>query len=382
MSYDTKDSLKIGIALSGGGIRAAVFHLGVLARLAEDGLLEQFAYLSSVSGGSLVTGLIYSLSCYKWPDSEKFKSMVFRKARHTLTSTNIQRDSLFRLLTKPQYIFQGKAKLISESLKKRWRIDKMIHDIPVHPRWAINATTYETGKNWRFIPERMGDYIVKYTPNPKISLSDAIAASAAYPGLIGPLKLKTSKYKWFKFGKDKKLSVSVKQEDKLFHLWDGGVYDNLGTEALYKPGKDPYHHKINFLLISDASKSLENEKSMSFYKRAFRLVNISMDQVRSLRSRQLASHFIENDNTGAYLKMGYSPESIFRAWKMHPSNEPALIGDALDKSESDRAANYATTLKRISENDFDLIARHGWEVANYTLLALCPNLFKHKKWVG
>ena len=55
---------KIGIALSGGGVRATVFHLGVLARLAEDSLLESISFISSVSGGSLAAGLVYGASDY------------------------------------------------------------------------------------------------------------------------------------------------------------------------------------------------------------------------------------------------------------------------------------------------------------------------------
>jgi hypothetical protein len=45
---------KIGLALSGGGFRAAAFHLGVLKRLRELGLLDRVAVLSTVSGGSIV----------------------------------------------------------------------------------------------------------------------------------------------------------------------------------------------------------------------------------------------------------------------------------------------------------------------------------------
>ena len=48
----------LALALSGGGVRASVFHCGVLQRLALDGLLEKTTFVSSVSGGSLVTGLI------------------------------------------------------------------------------------------------------------------------------------------------------------------------------------------------------------------------------------------------------------------------------------------------------------------------------------
>lgn len=50
---------RLGLALSGGGFRAALFHLGVLHRLAELGLLRRVRVLSTVSGGSVLAGLYY-----------------------------------------------------------------------------------------------------------------------------------------------------------------------------------------------------------------------------------------------------------------------------------------------------------------------------------
>jgi len=50
---------KLGLALSGGGHRAAFFHIGVLARLAELGLLRPIQVISTVSGGSIVGALYY-----------------------------------------------------------------------------------------------------------------------------------------------------------------------------------------------------------------------------------------------------------------------------------------------------------------------------------
>jgi patatin-like phospholipase len=44
----------VGLAFSGGGIRSATFHLGVLQELAEHGLLKQVDYLSTVSGGGYI----------------------------------------------------------------------------------------------------------------------------------------------------------------------------------------------------------------------------------------------------------------------------------------------------------------------------------------
>ena len=55
----------IGLALSGGGFRASIFHMGVLKYLAEKNKLEEISYISSVSGGSLLIGLIYSLNHHK-----------------------------------------------------------------------------------------------------------------------------------------------------------------------------------------------------------------------------------------------------------------------------------------------------------------------------
>lgn len=43
-----------GLSLSGGGIRSAIFNLGVLQALAKNGLLQKIDYLSTVSGGGYI----------------------------------------------------------------------------------------------------------------------------------------------------------------------------------------------------------------------------------------------------------------------------------------------------------------------------------------
>ena len=45
---------RIGLALSGGGYRAAAYHLGTLRALHKMGLLEKVDVISSVSGGSII----------------------------------------------------------------------------------------------------------------------------------------------------------------------------------------------------------------------------------------------------------------------------------------------------------------------------------------
>jgi predicted acylesterase/phospholipase RssA len=52
---------KVGLGLSGGGFRAAFFHIGVLASLAERDVLRHVEVLSCVSGGSIVGAYYYLL---------------------------------------------------------------------------------------------------------------------------------------------------------------------------------------------------------------------------------------------------------------------------------------------------------------------------------
>jgi len=62
---------KIGIALSGGGIRSATFCLGVLQAISEKGLMPRFDYLSSVSGGSYIGSFFGALYV-----PEKYRAVV------------------------------------------------------------------------------------------------------------------------------------------------------------------------------------------------------------------------------------------------------------------------------------------------------------------
>lgn len=60
IGIEPKPRKKLGLALAGGGFRAALFHLGVLHRLAEFDLLRRVEVLSTVSGGSII-GALYAI---------------------------------------------------------------------------------------------------------------------------------------------------------------------------------------------------------------------------------------------------------------------------------------------------------------------------------
>jgi NTE family protein len=249
------------------------------------------------------------------------------------------------------------------------------------PRWNINSCAIESGKCWRFLPrKRMGDYILNYVEKPDILFADAICSSAAVPFLIGSLILRTNNYKWFKYNPDKS-TEPINQEFKKIHIWDGGVYDNLGVEALVKfENGCVYREELNFLIISDASKVIEPGKPF-FQSSAFRLLDITTDQVRSLRARILMDHFEHKKNSGVYLQIGKTVQEILPKSKWEGDIEQASR-ESLISDEADRAKHYKTTLRKMSDEDFAIIFKHGWEVADATLSAYCPELFSQIKYNG
>ena len=81
--------MRIGLALSGGGVRAAVFHFGMLRRLADEDYLSQVSGLSTVSGGSLAAAVIISKAGLKWRDSKTFLTAIYPELRSLLTTTDL-----------------------------------------------------------------------------------------------------------------------------------------------------------------------------------------------------------------------------------------------------------------------------------------------------
>src|SRR5580693_5055326 len=61
---------KIGLSLSGGGYRAAAFHLGTMTKLNELRILDHVSVISAVSGGSILAAY-YALHTEDFPIFQK-----------------------------------------------------------------------------------------------------------------------------------------------------------------------------------------------------------------------------------------------------------------------------------------------------------------------
>jgi NTE family protein len=358
--------MKIGLSLSGGGFRATVFHLGVLARLAQEGHLEDVAELSTVSGGSLCAGLVYACNDLRWPSSAELLEKVLPRARELLTTQDLQFALIGGVVRLPLRLFHTRADDLSRLLQKRWGVTARLSDLPAHPRWLINATCYETGRNWRFERSRMGDSAFGYCSDTDLPLSDALAASAAYPGLIGPLVLDTGSRSWSHDGAaqmDEPAYSSV-------HLWDGGVYDNLGVEGLHS-FLQGWEGGVDLLIVSDACPGVAPEPYHSWNAANRLICGIMMDQIRSLRFRALLERFLNHGDAACYLQIGISCAEVLRALG-HDDQLDRLGAGRLPQEDAQRVARMGTDIRRLSPADFTRLFRHGFEVADYSLTAFQP----------
>jgi predicted acylesterase/phospholipase RssA len=291
---------KVGLALSGGGFRASLYHLGVLARLAEVDLLRHVQVISGVSGGSMTAAAYYLRLRHllqakpKDASGRLVRSDYVGLVRELIDDFRTGTDANLRMSLLTDWdtcsavlggdddaIAEGMARAVHQALHSRvepqdpqmaalsikpYRPAHSANDgeeDEFHPRYhnaarrdkvpalLLNATTLNTGHSWQFTTTSMGESpygIVKGadpmqrlrranyhdssgTQARKVSLAQAVYASACVPGLFAPLRIRGM------------------YEGHVVSLVDGGVHDNQGALALLQ-------EDCNVLLVSDASGQL------------------------------------------------------------------------------------------------------------------------------
>jgi NTE family protein len=381
--------MDIGLALSGGGIRAAIFHLGVLRRLADEDLLESVTQLSTVSGGSLVTATIFARSRMRWPSSAEYRSRLYPELRVLLTQTDLlsmKAVGWVGLLRFNYHLIRHRARVLAALLAERWGVCGAVRDLPDRPAWWINTTCIETGKNWRFGKREMGDWQFGRHYDPPFSLAEAAAASAAVPYAIGALRLQLPEDGWYRTDPATRRPLEKRAPSTTtVRLWDGGAYENLGLESVFKPQQGLLG--CDFLICSEASGPLPTAGQSSFLNLlkghlvSPRLFDICSDQIRSLRTRMFMAAVGDGSVKGALLRMGNSVRDIdLKAGRVRD-------GGVYDLFQADQdvalAFRYPTDLKAVPEALFDSLARHGYELADATLTVYSPELFPRSfAWKG
>ncbi|TIP29602.1 MAG: patatin-like phospholipase family protein [Mesorhizobium sp.] len=283
----------IALALSGGGYRAMVFHLGALIRLNEAGLLKRLSRISSVSGGS-ITAAVLGL---KWRelsfgvDGVATNLDIVVDAVRMMAATSVDAGAIIGGILLPGTIGERVAAAYDKVLFGGATLQDFPDDRSGQgPRFILNATNVQSAALWRFAREYMGDYRVGLVRAPTVPLAMAVAASSAFPPVLSPLPLKIAQA----FDDVKGADLTAATFRRQVFLSDGGVYDNLGLETIEK--------RYTTLLVSDAGQKIAPEASPAtdWTRHSLRVLNVIDNQVRSLRQRRLIDSFNRKDHSGCY----------------------------------------------------------------------------------
>jgi NTE family protein len=221
---------RIALAMSGGGFRAALFHLGSLTRLNELGVLTKLATISGVSGGSLVAA--HLATWFDWPMrtvisqanwtafADELHAFAARDQRTVAMGLGavsgiferryVRAQSIIRAATSGvqartgrwSYVFGiATAELMAARFESLGHMrGRRLSSLPRKPEFLIRATDLTFAEQFDFSRDHMGDtaagYVSTTDHDPAIAL--AVAASACFPPVVRPMQFwgpHVSKYK-------------------------------------------------------------------------------------------------------------------------------------------------------------------------------------------
>jgi len=341
------------LALSGGGFRATLFHLGSIIRINELGLLGKLERISSVSGGSITAARLaatWHALDFRNGTAENLKPLVIDPLLRFCNMT-IDRPVVLLGMFSPFHT-------ISELLVKRYEEhvcgDFRLQDLPDRPRFVFNATNLQTGRLFRISKPYMADYSIGRVPAPDLPLALAVAASSAFPPLLSPVVIESKGMRWEDM-KGTTLFTEAKYREKLY-LTDGGAYDNLGLETA---------DDFSCLLVSDAGApfAMRPEKSVSWLHQTQRALDIATDQSRGLRKRRLFENASARGQTVALWAIDTD---------IHEYNVPDVM--PTNPAYTKPLAVLATRLAPFGEENQARLVNWGYVLADAALRRWCPGL--------
>jgi predicted acylesterase/phospholipase RssA len=261
----------IGLAVSGGGSRAALFAAGAFEALGtirvgseQKSVLEQVSYISSVSGGSMASSYFVARKpAHAIPilmpgggltqEYQDFFNRFKEDMKFDLEGLIFKRQ-IFRLRwINPAWTAWSLAELLDESYLNGMTFKDLAQREAQgdSPRLLVNTTLYNNGRRFvvSTLPREASQYDVfldmqrhsavrkldeageailrsrweslnSVTPEDikldtcPIRVAAAVVGSMSFPPVVGPI------------------SFRVKGQDKYWHVGDGGLSDNTGAESL------------------------------------------------------------------------------------------------------------------------------------------------------
>jgi predicted acylesterase/phospholipase RssA len=242
------------LALSGGGMRAAFYHLGVLAYLALANELKSLKLIVSVSGGSILSGHFLM----NWPrassDLSGFESVAQEFIK--FSATNIRNCVLVPWLWSRPLLFTwfrwqfGRTRRLVDQYEKHYgqiRFDDFL-EIPGLPQAAIAANDSRRQErvvftNSEILRYNFGGALLSKIQGRGTKLALAVAASSCFPPVFDRMRVTYNDF-----------GLNYGEFQDALYLNDGGVTGNLGIEVLCSLLKPDSLSEHGLVLASDAER--------------------------------------------------------------------------------------------------------------------------------
>ena len=244
--------------------------------------------------------------------------------------------------------------------------------MPERPEFLFLATDMAYGVSFGFARDWMGDYQAGYMRPPEdFPVAKAVAASACFPPLFGPLRLRLDpadlKQGCAPRGKERDACLSD------FRLTDGGDYDNMGLEPVWKS------HAV--VLVSDAGGLFTEESDKGLLWRIPRYQGIQERQARALRKRWLIASFCQGTLDGTYWSVASAPSQYEEEGRTFPGYSKDLAQEVI--------ADIRTDLDAFSDAEAAVLENHGYLLADAAIRrhvsallseAIPPTTVPHPDW--
>ncbi len=256
---------KIALSLSGGGYRAAAFHLGSMAylhhvRFRGRPLLEHVKIISTVSGGT-ITGVFYACLVQQ---GKPFPE-IYRELIRLLDDFDLLEMSINRLqgdddwpAHKRRNLINAFASIYDEHYVGGATFDTFRDMDRSHLEEVVfNATEFSNGSLFRFQSRgRMGNGSFPVTGEApwEIKLGDIIAASSCFPGGFEPLAFPDDFLHYCARSLPK-----LKENDAFAEpigVMDGGICDNQGISSIIQAerrNRDDADYYYDLVIVSDVA---------------------------------------------------------------------------------------------------------------------------------
>jgi predicted acylesterase/phospholipase RssA len=410
---------KVGLALSGGGFRAAFYHLGLLAKLAEHDMLRHVDVMSCVSGGSIV-GASYWLSLRKrlidskpmmqadyialvqaliqqftdavgenlrggtQPGITSIFYNVLRKGQKGALDPENTAAFLDDHFYRPLMASRAGSRIMMHELSftpsdhgaivpKDQAFNPRLHNwLRAHkvPALVLNATCVNTGHAWQFTPTWMGE-------SPWAIHDDVDSVPRLEWSMYAP------EANWtIELGRAVAASAAVPgifeplrlgghyEEGIEVQLLDGGVFDNQGAVSLLAMN-------CNVLIISDACGQLMLEKAptegvLSLGGYAVRAMNTLMERIRGASLADLNARTLSGQLRRlmfVHMKAGLDADVIPRVFSQETrsSNRTALSPSGIRKDFQKAIAELRTDLDVFTEAERFALMACGYQMAGHAI---------------